>query len=72
MCRLVKSGLNKDPLSGDVCILVGRWKALKKFLDRNGFPPNHKRLEEGTAELPPGKPTSTQLTMVLEGWPRSL
>ena len=59
LCGLIKSGLKKDPLSGDVFVFVNRRRTLMKLIlwDRNGFLLCYKRLEEGTFELPPdGEP----------------
>jgi len=70
LCGLIKSGLKKDPLSGDVFVFVNRRRTLMKLIlwDRNGFLLCYKRLEEGTFELPPdGEPTWAQMTMMLEG-----
>lgn len=73
---LVSNELGRDPLSGDVFVFVNRRRTLVKLLcwDRGGFVLYHKRLEQGTFELPPVRageasvPLSREvLLMVLEG-----
>lgn len=51
---VVRQGLNKDPLSGDVFIFFNRRRNQIKLLlwERDGFSVYHKRLEGGTYELP--------------------
>jgi len=51
---VVRQGLNKDPLSGDVFIFLNRRRNQIKLLlwERDGFSVYHKRLEGGTYELP--------------------
>lgn len=51
---VVRQGLNKDPLSGDVFIFFNRRRTQIKLLlwERDGFSIYHKRLEGGTYELP--------------------
>jgi transposase len=51
---LVREGLGKDPLSGDVFIFFNKRRTQVKLLlwERDGFSIYHKRLERGTYELP--------------------
>ncbi|HEU5146336.1 MAG TPA: IS66 family insertion sequence element accessory protein TnpB [Chryseosolibacter sp.] len=51
---LVREGLSKDPLSGDVFIFFNKRRTHVKLLlwERDGFSLYHKRLERGTYELP--------------------
>ncbi len=52
---LVRSGLKRDPLSGDIFIFFNRRHTQVKLLhwERDGFSIYYKRLERGTYELPP-------------------
>ena len=47
---LIRTGLNRDPLSGDVFVFINRRRTHIKLLvwDRNGFVLFYKRLERGT------------------------
>ncbi|MDP2059790.1 MAG: IS66 family insertion sequence element accessory protein TnpB [Flavobacteriaceae bacterium] len=51
---LVNNKLNQDPLSGDIFIFINRTRTLIKLLvwDQSGFAIWHKRLEQGTFEMP--------------------
>ncbi|MBK6932335.1 MAG: IS66 family insertion sequence element accessory protein TnpB [Saprospirales bacterium] len=51
---LVRQGLGRDPLSGEVFIFLNRRRTQLKLLvwDRSGFVIWSKRLERGTFELP--------------------
>ena len=51
---LVRQGLRKDPLSGDVFTFFNRRRSQVKLLlwERDGFSIYYKRLEKGTYELP--------------------
>jgi hypothetical protein len=51
---LVRSGMKRDPLSGDLFVFVNRRRTHVKLLvwDRSGFVFYYKRLERGTFELP--------------------
>ncbi len=51
---LVREGLSKDPLSGDVFIFFNARRTQVKLLvwERDGFAIWYKRLEKGTFELP--------------------
>lgn len=53
---LVRNGLNKDPLTGDVFIFLNRRRNQIKILlfEGDGFSIYHKRLERGTYEIPEG------------------
>jgi transposase len=73
---LVRDGLQKDPLSGDVFIFFNRRRNQVKLLlwERDGFSIYHKRLERGTYELPDLTPSSTsaelrsdELMLILQG-----
>ena len=70
LCGLVRRGLKRDPLSGDVFVFVNRRRTHIKLLvwDRSGFVLYYKRLERGTFELPEEGPlTWHQLVLMLEG-----
>lgn len=73
LCGLVRSGLRRNPLSGDVYVFINRRRTHVKLLvwDRSGFVLYYKRLEEGTFELPMGAETGAlswqQLVLILEG-----
>lgn len=76
LCGLVRSGLKRDPLSGDVFVFVNRRRTHIKLLvwDRSGFVLYYKRLEQGTFELPKSFGTSEDrplswhdLVLMLEG-----
>ncbi len=71
---LVRSGLKRDPLSGDVFIFLNRRRTHIKLLvwDRSGFVLYYKRLEKGTFELPVTEDGNHQfnwqhLVLMLEG-----
>lgn len=73
LCGLVRSGLRRDPLSGEVFVFINRRRTHIKLLvwDRSGFVLYYKRLEEGTFELPAslegGALSWQQLVLLLEG-----
>ena len=70
LCGLVRSGLGRDPLSGDVFVFINRRRTHIKLLlwDRSGFVLYYKRLEAGTFELPEVERLSwQQLVLMLEG-----
>ncbi|MDO8283355.1 MAG: IS66 family insertion sequence element accessory protein TnpB [Thermodesulfovibrionia bacterium] len=64
---LVRQGLGRDPLSGEVFIFMNRRRTLVKLLvwDRSGFVLWSKRLERGTFELP--RSTAVGASIIL-GW----
>lgn len=69
---LVRGGLMKDPLSGDVFIFFNKRRNQVKLLlwEKDGFSIYHKRLEEGTYELPSSPSAelrSDELMMILQG-----
>lgn len=69
---LVRDGLGKDPLSGDVFIFFNRRRTHVKLLlwERDGYSIYHKRLEQGSYELPlndTSELTSDQLMLILRG-----
>lgn len=69
---LVREGLSKDPLSGDVFIFFNKRRTHVKLLlwERDGFSLYHKRLERGTYELPSTASEelrSDELMLVLQG-----
>jgi len=73
---LVRQGLGRDPLSGEVFIFLNRRRTMMKLLvwDRSGFVLWSKRLERGTFELPkkPDQGASLvlsweELVLILEG-----
>ena len=70
LCGLVRSGLRRDPLSGDVFVFINRRRTHIKLLvwDRSGFVLYYKRLESGTFEMPEAaEPTWSQMVLMLEG-----
>ena len=73
---LVRQGLGRDPLSGEVFIFLNRRRTMIKILvwDRSGFVVWSKRLERGTFELPRNTQAGAsvplrweELVMILEG-----
>ena len=73
---LVRQGLGRDPLSGEVFIFLNRRRTMIKVLvwDRSGFVIWSKRLERGTFELPRSMEAGAsvalrweELVMILEG-----
>ena len=73
---LVRQGLGRDPLSGEVFIFLNRRRTMIKILvwDRSGFVIWSKRLERGTFELPRNMQAGAsvplrweELVMILEG-----
>jgi transposase len=69
---LVRDGLCKDPLSGDVFIFFNKRRSQVKLLvwERDGFSIYHKRLEGGTYELPASSSVelrSDELMLILQG-----
>jgi transposase len=73
LCGLVRSGMKRDPLTGDVFVFINRRRTHVKLLvwDRTGFVLYYKRLEQGTFELPrkaDNRPLSwNELVFMLEG-----
>ena len=73
---LVINQLGQDPLSGDIFIFINRTRNLVKILvwDQTGFAIWHKRLEQGTFEMPKVEKSQTsiqisrqKLMLILEG-----
>lgn len=69
---LVRDGLGKDPLSGDIFIFFNKRRTQVKLLlwERDGFSVYHKRLEGGTYELPSGRSmelSNEELMFILQG-----
>jgi len=69
---LVREGLSKDPLSGDVFIFFNKRRTHVKLLfwEGDGFSLYHKRLERGTYELPSTASVelrSEELMLILQG-----
>lgn len=67
---LVRSGLHRDPLSGDVFVFINGRRNLIKLLvwDDDGFVIYYKRLESGTFETPKGStPTWLEMAHILAG-----
>ena len=62
---LVREGLGKDPLSGDVFIFFNKRRNQVKLLlwERDGFSIYHKRLEQGSYESPAFDSTSTSVEL---------
>lgn len=70
LCGLVRSGMKRDPLSGEVFVFINRRRTHIKLLvwDRSGFVLYYKRLEQGTFEVPEAESlTWPQLMLILEG-----
>jgi len=69
---LVREGLGKDPLSGDVFIFFNRRRTHVKLLlwERDGYSIYYKRLERGSYELPlhdSAELHSDDLQLILQG-----
>jgi transposase len=68
---LVRMGMDRDPLSGEVFIFVNRRRDKMKLLvwEHSGFVVWYKRLEAGTFELPAtgGQISWQKLMLILEG-----
>jgi transposase len=73
---LVRNGLQKDPLRGQVFIFINKRRNQVKLLlwEGDGFSLYHKRLEKGTYELPTQNPhtacielCSDELMLILKG-----
>ena len=73
---IVKSQMQRDPLSGEVYIFINKRRNRIKLLhwEQGGFVLYYKRLEKGTIELPANKTGSlsyqlywTELVMMIEG-----
>lgn len=69
---LVREGLQKDPLSGDVFIFFNKRRTQVKLLlwEKDGFSIYHKRLERGTYEQPVSSSfelRSDELMLILKG-----
>ncbi len=73
---LVINKLKQNPLSGDIFVFINRQRTLIKLLvwDQTGFAIWHKRLEQGTFEMPSVDPSSSsveinrqKLMLILEG-----
>lgn len=76
LCQLVQLELNRNPMSGEVFIFMGRQRNTIKLLhwESGGFVLYYKRLEIGTFEMPKFNQTNcnyqikwTQLVFMLEG-----
>ena len=76
LCGLIREGMRKDPLSGDIFIFLNRRRNQVKLLlwDRDGFALYAKRLERGTYEVPSVNSeqgsillSRCQLTLILKG-----
>jgi transposase len=71
---LIRNELGKDPLSGELFVFFSRCRSRLKILlwDSDGFALYHKRLEQGTFEMPEGSLdhqsiTAEQLNFILAG-----
>ena len=76
LCGLIHTGLQGNPLSGDVFIFINKRRDSVKLLrwDDTGFILYYKRLEKGTFEIPLMKEGDgscrlqwSQLVMMIEG-----
>jgi transposase len=74
LCGLVRSSLNRDPLSGEVYIFLNRNRTLVKLLhwEAGGLVIYYKRLEKGTFRPPEGmegggKLPWSSLVLMVEG-----
>lgn len=54
LCNLVQTGLNRNPMSGEVYIFINHRRDRMKLLrwEQGGFILYYKRLESGTFEFP--------------------
>ena len=73
---IVRTGMNRNPLSGEVFIFINRRHNLMKLLNwqKGGFVLYYKRLEQGTFEIPFAdssgsqiKISHTELAMIITG-----
>ncbi len=66
LCGIVRSALNRDPLSGEVFVFLNRSRTHCKLLhwESGGLVLYYKRLEQGTFAPPASKSTSLALS-----WP---
>lgn len=76
LCQIVSSGMNRNPLSGEVFLFINRPRNRMKLLrwEYGGFILYYKRLESGTFEIPEGAMDNRcvvinwpQLVMMVEG-----
>ena len=74
LCGMVRSELGKDPMSGQLFIFFCRARKRIKILlwDEDGYALYHKRLEQGSFEMPEGNSlhqtiTAEQLNFLLSG-----
>jgi transposase len=76
LCNLVQTGLNRNPMSGEVYIFINHRRDRMKLLrwEQGGFILYYKRLESGTFEFPlkiSGQESCTiqwpELVMMVEG-----
>jgi hypothetical protein len=76
LCLLVETGMQRNPLSGEVFLFINRPRNRMKLLrwEYGGFILYYKRLESGTFELPVNLLNSScivinwpQLVMMVEG-----
>lgn len=72
LCGLVRNELDRDPLSGDVFVFIGKRGNQVRLLQwaKDGFALYIKKLEQDTFEWPTGdqpRITSHQMTLLMEG-----
>ena len=72
LCGLIRNGLGKDPMSGELFIFFCRSRRRIKILLWDEYALYQKRLERGTYEMPEGTVmhqsiTAEQLTFLLSG-----
>jgi transposase len=74
LCGVVRNELGKDPMSGQLFIFFCRVRKRIKILlwDEDGYALYHKRLEQGSFEMPEGSSlhqtiTAEQLNFLLSG-----
>jgi len=65
LCGVVRMGLCRNPLSGEVFVFVNRKRNMMKLLhwQQGGFVLYFKRLEKGTFEIPKTKAASCKFLM---------
>lgn len=68
LCQLVETGMERNPMSGEVFLFINRPRNRMKLLrwEFGGFILYYKRLESGTFELPASVPEGCSTTV---HWP---
>lgn len=75
LCGLVRGGMGRNPISGEVFVFTNRKRNMMKLLhwQQGGFVLYFKRLEKGTFEVPKTKNDEfrisyTKLSMIIAGF----